>query len=165
MTQPGRAATPSWRPMLPSDVAPMVALAAIVHPAFPEDADTLAERLALYPAGCFALDGADGLDGYLLSHPWRLGHPPGLNQRLGALPNAPDTLYLHDLALHPARRGGGAAGAILHPYLATGGWPSHSLVAVNGSTPFWRHFGFRPSPSAAPGSYGGDAVHMVRPEG
>lgn len=148
--------------MRAADIAGMSALAAIVHPDFPEDDAVLAERLSLYPPGCFALDGADGLDGYLLSHPWRLGHPPKLNRRLGALPTAPDTFYLHDLALHPCCRATGAAGSLLRTLLADREWPTHSLVAVNGSASFWRHFGFVSQPGPDLADYGPAALHMVR---
>lgn len=156
----------AWRPMQATDVAGMVALAALVHPDLPEDAEVLAERLMLYPGGCFALDGPAGLAGYLLSHPWRLGHPPKLNRLLGGLPVAADTCYLHDLALHPAARGAGAAAAILREVLADGGrWPTYSLVAVSGSARFWRRHGFAATLAPDLAGYGPDAVHMVRPGG
>ncbi len=148
--------------MRPADLRGVIALAALVHPAHPEDDAVLAERLAIYPEGCFALDGAGGLAGYLLSHPWRLGDPPKLNRLLGALPPAPDTYYLHDLALHPAARGGGAAGRLLGAVLSGGDWPSQSLVSVGNAAPFWRHHGFVAAPGPDVAGYGAGAEYMVR---
>jgi hypothetical protein len=148
--------------MRSADVPAMVALAALVHPGLPEDAEVFAERLALHPDGCFALDGPNGLAGYLLSHPWRLGAPPKLNRRLGALPAAADTYYLHDLALHPAVQRTGAARPILRAILARDEFPTQSLVAVNGSAPFWHGHGFSAAPGPDLAEYGPDAVHMVR---
>lgn len=149
--------------MRPEDLPGVDAVAAIVHPGFPEDAEVLAERLALHPAGCFALDGPAGLAGYLLSHPWRDGAAPKLNRRLGAIPADAATYYIHDLALQPAAQGTGAAGAIIRHLLSeTAAFPRHALVAVNGSAPFWSRFGFRPAEGPDLASYGGEAVYMVR---
>ena len=157
----------AWRPLAPADIPAMVALAAIVHPGFPEDDDVLAERLALYPQGCFALEDGDLFAGYLLSHPWRAYAPPPLNRLLGALPAAADTYYIHDLALHPAVRGRAAAAPLLARIFAdTAGYPSQSLVAVNNSGGFWARHGFtaidRPGLAAKLAVYGDDARYMMR---
>ena len=158
-----------WRPMRAADLPGMVALAAIVHPGLPERIEVLAERLDLYPVGCQILpDSDDIVVGYLLSHPWHASAPPPLDSFLVSLPAAPGTYYIHDLAIHPSRHGQGAAGAILRPLLAA---PicrhGAELVAVNRSTPFWHHYGFRPV--ASPGmaeklsGYGPEAAFMRRP--
>ncbi len=153
----------AWRLLLAADMPGVEAVADIVHPNYPEDDAVLAERLALYPAGCFGLDGPAGLQGYLISHPWHRGAAPKLNSLLGALPAAADTFYIHDLALHPTAQGTGAAGTIIRRLLAeTAAFPRHALVAVNGSAPFWSRFGFRPADGPDLKSYGGDAVYMVR---
>lgn len=156
-----------WRALAPKDIPAMVALAAIVHPGFPEDDDVLAERLALYPQGCFALEDGDLFAGYLLSHPWRAFDPPPLNRLLGALPAVADTYYIHDLALHPAVRGRGAAAPVLaRIFAATAGYPSQSLVAVNNSGGFWARHGFavieQPRLAAKLSAYGADARYMMR---
>jgi GNAT superfamily N-acetyltransferase len=154
---------PPWRRLRRSDLAGVLAVAAIVHPGYPESEAVLGERLDLYPAGCFGLDGAEGLCGYLLSHPWHAGRPPKLDTCLGGLPADADTYYVHDLALHPAAQGSGAATAILgHLFAVTATCPSLSLVAVNGSAAFWRRHGFAPAPGPDLASYGDDAVHMLR---
>ncbi len=157
-----------WRTMRATDLPGMIALAALVHPGLPERIDVLAERLHLYPAGCHVLPDADTIAGYLISHPWHAGAPPPLDSFLTTLPTDPDIYYIHDLALHPARHGKGAAGAILRPLLAAPACQHGAeLVAVNRSTPFWRHYGFIPATTPAIAEkldgYGADAAFMRRP--
>jgi predicted N-acetyltransferase YhbS len=66
--------------------------------------------------------------------------------RLTALPDRPDTLSLHDLAVAPEARGHGVARtlfAAVHALARERGFASVSLVAVQGSDPFWARLGFR----------------------
>jgi ribosomal protein S18 acetylase RimI-like enzyme len=160
---------PIWRPMQTADIGDVIAIAAIVHPGYPETDDVLAERLALYPAGCFILDRDGAALGYLLSHPWRYADPPRLNMRLERLPEQPDTYYLHDIALLPEAQGLGAAAAMaeqLADLARASGFANISLCAVNGSAPFWQRRGFMPvvQPALAVRleSYGADVRFMVR---
>lgn len=134
-----------WRPLTQLDLPAVEAIAAAVHPDFPEDAAVFAERQRLYPAGTRILELAGTPSGYVLSHPWRYRHLPALNSPLGTIPADADTFYLHDLALLPTARGTGAAGRIVTDILdhaRTAGFPSMSLVAVNGSVSFWSKHGF-----------------------
>lgn len=135
--------TAAWRPMVPGDLPAVNRIAEAVHLDYPEEAAVLAERLALYPAGCWILEGQAAPLGYAISHPWNRLRPPSLNTRLGALPEMPGTYYIHDVALLPAARGRGAAGRLM-PLLreAARGLPELSLVAVGGSVPFWHRQGF-----------------------
>ena len=156
----------TWRPMRPGDLPGVMALAGVVHPGLPEREDVFAERLQLYPDGCFVHDGTV-IDGYLVSHPWRAADPPALDTLIRQLPAAADVYYLHDLALHPALRGKGAAGAILRalePALAA--FNGAELVAVSGSVPFWQHWRFEvaepPGMAAKLAAYGPGARFMRR---
>ena len=99
----------------------------------------------------------------------RLGDPPALDSLLGALPAAPDTWYLHDIALLDSARGTGAATAVLDLLLRStpaARLVSLSLTAVNRSAPFWRRHGFERADDVVPAqrlrSYGDDACYMVR---
>lgn len=135
----------SWRPMLATDIAAVEAIAAIVHPKFPEDRAVFAERQRLHPAGTWVLESGGVPLGYVLSHPWRSSTVPALNSLLHALPADADTYYLHDLALLPQARGSGAASWIVRQLIrhaADCGLPTMSLVAVSGSVPFWTRHGF-----------------------
>jgi ribosomal protein S18 acetylase RimI-like enzyme len=135
----------AWRPMRDADIGAAHALSEIVHPGFPEDRAVFAERLALYPEGCFVLAGADGLFGYALSHPYVRDTAPALNTLLGALPARCDVYYFHDIAILPAARGRGAGEAIvslLKAHARAAGLATICLVAVNASAPFWARHGF-----------------------
>jgi ribosomal protein S18 acetylase RimI-like enzyme len=158
-----------WRPTISADLPAMLAIAEIVHPDYPEDPAIFAERLALYPAGCLVLEGAGKPIGYIVSHPWHYGEPPRLNSLLGALPNAPTTYYIHDIALLPQARGTGAAADVIDRLIAnafSAALPNLSLVAVNNSGAFWARHGFCvlavPALERKLRSYDAAARYMVR---
>jgi len=166
----------TWRAMTAGDLAAVMAIAAEVHPDYPEDAAVFAERLGLYPQGCMVLETRQAAGarpgGYLISHPWTLAAPPALNSLLGALPPFPVLYYLHDLALAPAARGTGAARAAVARAVAMaeqGGLDRLGLVAVNGAEAFWRRCGFTPSADgalqAAARKYDAAATYMTRDVG
>ena len=178
-----------WRNMRAADLARVERIAAEVHPGFPEGPEVLAERLALCPGGCLVLDapgerglgaprgraleapgergleGAGGVVGYVISHPWAAGAAPKLDSLLGALPAAPGCWYWHDLALLPAARGQGAAAAAVQRVLALArgaALDQVALVAVGQSGGFWRRMGFRPAVGPEVASYGAGAAYLVR---
>lgn len=164
-----RPASARWRPMTRADLPAVARIAAIVHPAYPEDPAIAGERLALEPAGCFVLDGAEGPAAYLLSHRWTEGAPPPLDTLLHALPPHPTIWYVHDIALSPEMRGQGAARAIvaeLDALARSHGLHRIALVAVNRSVPFWTRHGFAdattPALMESLASYGPDARYMAR---
>lgn len=136
-----------WRRMAPADLPAVMAIAAVVHPDYPEDEAVFAERLRLAPEGCHVLVAGDGvLQGYLVSHPWPANTVPALNSLLGRVPDDIANWYIHDLALLPAGRGSGAAGKVVAAIArraAETGYTSLALVAVNDSTGFWGRQGFR----------------------
>ncbi|MBA1158081.1 GNAT family N-acetyltransferase [Microvirga mediterraneensis] len=157
-----------WRPMMPEDLAQVQVLADTIHVDHPEDLEVLAERRRLYPQGCLMLVEDARAIGYALTHPWRLGEPPPLNEPLGKLPEAPTTFYIHDVALLPVARGKGyavqAANRLIE-HARAAGFDNLSLVAVNRSQAFWERVGFRvlarPGLETKLASYGPDAVLMV----
>ena len=148
--------------MTPADLAAVDRIGEVVHPDFPERPAVFAERLALFPDGCWVTEG-----GYAIAHPVRLGEPPALDALLGALSDGADTLHIHDVALLPAMQGRGLGGALLRALVSVAArhrlaWLS--LVAVHGTAPYWARSSFRDAPaSAAVASYGAEARYMVRP--
>jgi ribosomal protein S18 acetylase RimI-like enzyme len=153
--------------MRQADLPDVQRIAGEVHPAHPEGPDVFAERLRLYPQGCFVLQGASGPAGYLVSHPWRADDAPALDRRIVALPADASTFYLHDLALLPHARGSGAGSGIVREILrhaADKGYPSAALIAVSGSEAFWTAQGFDAQPDMARkcASYGPGAMFMRR---
>ena len=152
------------------DLDAVVALAAAIHADHPERPEVFAERLALFPAGSRVVEAGEEVVGYALAHPGLIGRPPALDTLLGALPTAPDCLYLHDIALLPQARGHGLAirlVADLEALAVAEGLDRLALVAINGLAPVWRQFGFLPTRGDAVwrgqlAGYGDDAVYMTR---
>jgi GNAT superfamily N-acetyltransferase len=140
--------------MRPADLAEVAAIAVLCHPDLPEPPEVFAERLALFPSGCFVAEG-----GYAIAHPWA-GEAPPLACLLGALPDAPDHLFLHDVALRPETRGRGLLPALLARLDALG-FRETRLVAVRGTSALWARHGFVETGAAKPG-YGPSAVAMRR---
>ncbi|RKQ68308.1 GNAT family N-acetyltransferase [Oceanibaculum indicum] len=163
-------ATDLWRPMTPADLPAVQDVAEIVHPLYPESPAVAAERLALYPAGCLVAERDGLLLGYAVSHPGLLCRPPALDSLLGRLPEKPDCLYLHDIALLPAARGLGLGAALVARLLKLAkaeGLPLLALTAVNNSAAYWRRQGFVSHEADAAlaaklASYGEDALYLVR---
>lgn len=160
---------PLWRLMTAADLPAVNMLAALIHPAYPEDDAVFAERLRLYPKGCQVLVQNGKIAAYVVSHPWVDRAPPALNALLGELPARPSTYYLHDIALLPEVRGSGAAMDVLTSLVEQAlaeRLPSLSLIAVNGSAGFWQRQGFAAVPDGPPAeklhSYGADAQFMMR---
>ena len=161
----------TWRAMTPDDLDGVVAAARLSFPDHPEERACFANRLELHPEGCFVLAAEDGLVmGYLVAYPWRSNAAPALNVLIDALPAQAEVLYLHDLALHPAARGGGHTRPVverLAEQAKAAGWPAIALVAVNDASAFWARNGFEvqnpPGMAAKLASYGDDARYMVRP--
>ena len=135
----------AWRAMTAYDLPAVQGIADTVHVDFFERPEVLAERLSLYHNGCYLLEVGDKPAGYVLSHPWTYGTLPSLDTLLKRLPAEPDTYYLHDLCLLPVARRIGAAGKIvdaLVKHATVEGYPTMTLVAVNGSIPFWQRHRF-----------------------
>lgn len=159
----------AWRAMTAYDLEAVADIAGVVHPDFYESPEVLAERQQLYRNGCYLLEIGLKPAGYVLSHPWREGTLPALNEPLGAIPDNASTYYIHDLALLPVARRIGAAShivAALVKHAEFGGFATMSLVAVNGSQGFWEKHGFAVADSpdlvAKLESYAPDARLMVR---
>jgi ribosomal protein S18 acetylase RimI-like enzyme len=155
--------------MTESDLDAVTRISERVHVAYPEDAAVLAERQKLYPPGCKVFDSDGRVDGYVLSHPWRHLDPPSLNVALGALPPEPTTFYIHDIVLLPEARGSGAASAAVRELVALAratGFDNMSLVALKGTSGFWKRHGFvlvsDPALDRKLTSYDEHARYMVR---
>ena len=155
--------------MTATDLPAVNAMAALIHPDYPEDAAVFAERLQVYPQGCRVLEYSGTLKAYVISHPWLDRAPPALNALLSELPVRPTTYYLHDIALMPEVRSSGAATQAVAALIEQARYeqlPSLSLIAVNGSAGFWQRLGFEAVEDQASAeklrSYGDDAQFMMR---
>jgi len=156
------------RAMREADVAAVLAVQAACYPPAMREAEDVvrARLLAAAPTTLVAcLQGA--VRGYAFAYPSRLGRVTPLGARY-TLPAAPDTLYLHDLAVAPEAHGRGLAQALLAGLFARArdaGLRHAALVAVLDAQAFWSARGYRPDTAAGPGlaSYPGPAVYMTRP--
>ena len=159
----------AWRALTGYDFAAVFEIANRVHPGFFEAEAVLAEKFDLYRNGCYLLEVSEKPAGYVLSHPWKRGELPALDTLLGDIPADADSYYIHDLALLPLTRGLGAARQIvsaLTKHANAMGYETMSLVAVNGSGPFWEKQGFvveeRPDLADKLAAYEETARYMVK---
>ena len=138
---------------------------------FVESAEVFARRLAS-PANCsLVLERAGQVCAYLAAYRSVRGKVTPLHGDFEGPPGAPDTLYLHDMAVLPACAGQGLAQTLLAPLWAQGaawGLRYTALVSVQGSQGYWEHHGYAVQPLADAqqrerlASYGEGAVYMVR---
>lgn len=157
--------------MAPADVSAVMAVqAACYGDDLLEPVAVLHERVRAAADTCWVALRGGRVCAYLAGYRSRLGAVTPLH---GAFEPAvsPDTLYLHDLAVHPDQHGAGLGGRLVDALLAIGrreGLRWSALVAVQGAVPFWERLGYAGRVlDGAEGtplqSYGGDAHYMVRP--
>lgn len=162
------------RPMQGADLPAVLALQARAYvPFFHEDEAVFRGKLAAFPDWCWVAQMADGeLAAYLFTQPARLGRPPCLGDGSGSHKDGADTLHLHDMAVSPLARGTGLAArmtahaleAAQKAELQHGRLRWASLIAVQGSVPYWARHGFVPGQVAPDlSSYGPGAAYLVRP--
>jgi hypothetical protein len=86
---------PVWRLASATDIQAITGVAEVVHPTFSERREVFAEKLSLFPSGCFVLVWHGEVVGYGLSHPWMLNSIPALDSFLGTTPGVAACLYIH----------------------------------------------------------------------
>lgn len=160
---------PRWRRMRPADLTIVCSLANEIHSALKERCDVFAEKLALFPDGCFALTIKETICGYAFAHPWTSGHFPKLDTFLGELPADPTCLFLHDVVIAPGARGTDAVSHMLAGLKKTArehGLALLSLVSVYGTHGMWRRHGFEEAgvreALVLREQYGADARYMTQ---
>ena len=157
----------SWRPATAADLDAVERIGNAVHVTLQERPEVFANKLALFPQGCFVLARNGGVIGYGIAHPWALGSVPALDTLMAALPASPTCLYIHDVVVLKAARGLGAAGVLVDVFEAVArehALASLALVSVYGTYVFWERYGFQttPDPELAKKleSYGDTACYM-----
>ncbi|WP_052365064.1 GNAT family N-acetyltransferase [Halotalea alkalilenta] len=121
--------------------------AACYHELEPESQATLESKRAASTRSCWVAERDGQALAYLFTLPWRFDAPPALDARCEGLPLAPDTLYVHDLAIAPEARGQGIGERLVEAALAFGraeGLERSSLIAVQGAQRYWCRHGYRP---------------------
>jgi GNAT superfamily N-acetyltransferase len=157
-----------WRQARDADIEAISRIADKIHPQLPESPAAFAEKLQLFPQGCFVLAPHGDVAGYGISYPWMLDHIPSLSTLLRALPVWPNCLFVHDVAIVPEARGHGFAGLLME--ILTHAAREHhlpclALVSVYGSDILWSRYGFTVQPGTRVleklRSYGPTARYMT----
>jgi len=136
----------------------------------PESEDSMKAKLNASPSTCYVACHRESVIGYLISSPGIFKNPPELNALTFNLPQNPDSLYLHDLAVAPHARMSGAGKALVEKFIAKTGelnFSHASLIAVQDSKSYWQRYGFqsvRPSSALRNKllSYGDKVEYMER---
>ena len=139
---------------------------------FVEAGPLILRRLACAPTTAWVAEREGRVCAYLTGYPSRRGKLTPLHGEFEpAADSAADTLYLHDLAVHPTAHGLRLGPMLLAHALDHGrrqGWRHAALVSVQDSLDFWRRQGFVPAEPADElhgarlASYPGRAVYMRR---
>ncbi len=113
-----------------------------------EDEAVFRERMRIFPAGMLGAISGETLAGYAVCHPWIFGRTVPLNSVVLEIPEGPDCLYIHAVAVRPAFRGAHIGGWLVAAVMEVGiiaGLRRFTLTAVQSSEKFWERFGFRPA--------------------
>ena len=160
---------PVWRFASAADIQAISGIAEVVHPALPERPEVFAEKLSLFPSGCFVLVRHEKVVGYGLSHTWMLNNIPPLDSFLETTPGVANCLYVHDVAVLAEARGHGTAGLYVELMVDRArrlGIDFLALVSVYRTQPFWNRYGFEITNAPELGtklrSYGPTANYMTR---
>lgn len=160
------------RPLTAADLPELMAVQlACYGAAFAEGGEVFARRLASAADCSLALEQDGRLRAYLAAYRSRLSKVTPLHGDFEAV-EAPDTLYLHDMAVHPDAAGRGLARALLAPLWERAraeGLRHTALVSVQGSRAYWERHGYRlhaldqARQRQHLQGYGQDALYMSRP--
>ena len=134
-----------------------------------EGSEVFARRIASAANCSLVLEREGSVCAYLAAYRSRSGKVTPLHGDFEAV-SAPDTLYLHDMAVHPDFVGQGLAHALLQrmrDLAKDAALPYSGLVSVQGSQAYWTRQGYElhelrdPQQQASLASYGEDAVYML----
>lgn len=141
---------------------------------FVEDGALIARRLAAAPHTGWVVEhrgqGQSQVRAYLAGYPSVVGKLTPLHGEFEVAATA-DSLYLHDLAVHPDAAGLGLGPRLVRhawAHAARAGWRHSTLVSVQSSVGFWERQGYAPARPAGAGqqarlaTYPGDSVYMLR---
>jgi ribosomal protein S18 acetylase RimI-like enzyme len=135
-----------WRAMTVRDIAEVQRISDLIHPDYPERDDVVTEKLMLAPSSHFiAEDGEGTVRGYAVAYPWIADDMPKLDVFIRKLPDKPEVLYIHDVALLPSARGGPLVPDLLKRLSKVAraqGLGGFTLAAMYGSEAAWFQRGF-----------------------
>jgi predicted N-acetyltransferase YhbS len=151
--------------MAPSDLPAVLAIQQVCYPpSMNESGATILERLACAPTLAWVAVMGGQPAAYLMTYPSTLGKVTPLGGGF-EIPDEPDCLYFHDLAVRPCAIGNGLGAALVRHALASSRWPSAALVCVQDAREFWIRQGFAEAATREAqqlATYPGQARYMVR---
>ena len=158
-----------WREAGLADLPRISEIADKVHATLPERPEVFAEKISLSPQTSLVLQAGSEIAGYGIAHPWISHQIPLLDAFLAALPQHPNCIYIHDVAVLPELRGKNALNlyiAKIAKLAATKQIQRLALVSVYGTAPLWRRSGFQevdnyPELNVKLQSYGEGAKYML----
>lgn len=106
---------------------------------------TFAKKMSLFPSGAIGCFDDAVMTGYIFCHPWVLGEIVPLGDLSIRIPDDPNCMCIHDLAIDNDHLGQGLAGHLISKVLSltmSMGLHACALVSVQGSQGFWEHHGF-----------------------
>ena len=175
MSTPALPASAQVRALAPQHLPGLLAVQQACYGAELVEGEAVFARRLASPANCsLVLEHAGQVLAYLAAYHSVRGKVTPLQGDFEAVapPGAPDTLYLHDMAVLPQCAGRGLARALLAPLWAQAaarGLRHSALVSVQGSQAYWERQGYAAQALADArerqrlAGYGADAVYMLRP--
>jgi len=135
-----------WRAMTARDIAEVQRISDLIHPDYPERDDVVTEKLMLAPFSHFIAEDSEGVvRGYAVAYPWIANDMPQLDVFIRKLPDKPEVLYIHDVALLPSARGGPLVSDLLKrlsQVARSQNLSGFTLAAMYGSEAAWFRHGF-----------------------
>lgn len=137
---------------------------------FVEDGVLIARRLATAPRTGWVAEHGGGVQAYLAGYPSVVGKLTPLHGEFEVAPDA-DSLYLHDLAVHPEASGLGLGPRLVRhawAHALQAGWRHSTLVSVQASVGFWERQGYVTAQPAGTdqqarlATYPGASAYMAR---
>jgi ribosomal protein S18 acetylase RimI-like enzyme len=156
------------RPMVEADLQAVLAVqAACYPPAMQEAPEVVLARLRAAPGTTLLACDEEGVCAYAFAYPSLRGKVTPLGAEF-TLPDDPDTLYIHDLAVAPRALARGLARLLARQLMERGraqGLRHAALVSVQDSRRFWEGLGYRVAadrpPCPALASYPDGALYMT----
>jgi ribosomal protein S18 acetylase RimI-like enzyme len=139
--------TVSIRDMIKDDLDTVLGIQSRAYSSFyHESRKVLQSKFMTFPAGCkLALVNGKPV-AYIFSHPWVLSELVKLDKPITHLPQKPEVLYIHDLAVDPDYKGMGIGRELISSVKEVAlsfSLPKLMLVSVQNSSGFWEKHGFK----------------------
>lgn len=137
----------------------------------PDRYGALRSRLKAPGSVCAVVQRGRTVLGHVQALPWPTGHVLRLDERIQGVPPGADSLFVYEIAVHPAVQGRGLARRLMDHVERSArqrGLRALGLVAYGDAAAYWQRLGFEPHPlrdaaaQEALASYGGQGQYLAR---